>query len=159
MCTRTFVSMTSSQMEMAMRKYLLSSAAVALLMGTSLAFAQTNETTTTTTQNPDTTTRTTVTKSTDSNGDYTQYKKTVTSTRHYDAGAWAAPADYSARRFNLGDRLPSDLLQDNYYLTNYSTYSLAPPPSGTVWVRVGNDAFLVRNDDGEIIQADYGMFL
>ena len=82
----------------------------------------------------------------------------VTSTRHYDAGAWMAPADYQPRHFVLGDRLPADLLANNYYVSNYGNYDLASPPEGTVWVRVGSDVFLVRSDNGEIIQADYGMF-
>ena len=37
-------------------------------------------------------------------------------------------------------------------------YDLASPPEGTVWVRVGSDVFLVRSDNGEVIQADYGTF-
>jgi Ni/Co efflux regulator RcnB len=146
-------------MELTMRKFLLGGAAVALLIGTGAAFAQTSQTTTTTMQSPDTATRTTVTNTDNMDGTYTQYKKTVTSTRHFDGGVWTAPADYSTRRFNLGDRLPADLMVSNYYLTNYGNYDLAAPPGGTEWVRVGKDAFLVRSDDGEIIQADYGVFL
>lgn len=141
-----------------MKHLMITSAALTLLMGTGIALAQTSETTTTTTQSPDSTTRTTVTKSQDANGDYTQYRKTVTSTRHYDAGAWMAPSDYQARHYVLGDRLPPDLLANNYYVTNYGNYDLASPPEGTVWVRVGSDVFLVRSDNGEIIQADYGTF-
>jgi Ni/Co efflux regulator RcnB len=127
-------------------------------MGTGMTLAQTSQTTTTTMQSPDSTTQTTETKSSDANGNYTRYRKTVTSTRHYDAGAWIAPSDFQARHFVLGDRLPADLLANNYYVTNYGNYDLASPPEGTVWVRVGSDVFLVRSDDGEVIQADYGMF-
>ena len=141
----------------AMKHLLITSAALALLMGTGVASAQTNETTTTTMQSPDSTTQTTVTKSQDANGKYTQYRKTVTSTRHYDAGAWVAPwtivpatlcwATASRRIF--------------WPITTTSrlgNYDLASPPEGTVWVRVGRDVFLVRSDNGEIIQADYGTF-
>jgi len=138
-----------------MKKYLISGAAIAVL-GASIALAQTTQTTTTYTQSPDETTKTTVTRSDDG---YTQYKKTVTATHHYDAGVWNAPADYSARHFNLGDRLPGDLMESNYALSDYDAYNLAAPPTGTEWIRVGQDAFLVRADDGEIIQADYGVFL
>jgi Ni/Co efflux regulator RcnB len=141
-----------------MKHLMITSAALALLMGTGMTLAQTSQTTTTMTQSPDATTQTTETKSSDANGNYTQYRKTVTSTRHYDAGAWIAPSDYQARHFVLGDRLPADLLANNYYVTNYGNYDLASPPEGTVWVRVGSDVFLVRSDDGEIIQADYGTF-
>ena len=141
-----------------MKHLMTTGAALALLMGTGIAIAQTNQTMTTTTQSPDSTTQTTETKSSDVNGNYAQYRKTVTSTRHYDAGAWIAPSDYQNRHFVLGDRLPPDLLANNYYVTNYGNYDLASPPEGTVWVRVGSDVFLVRSDDGEVIQADYGTF-
>ena len=127
-----------------MKHLLITSAALVLLSGA--AFAQTNETTTTMTQSPGQTTQTTVTKSQDADGTYTQYRKTVTSTRHYDAGAWVAPSDYQTRHFVLGDRLPADLLVNHYYVTNYGNYDLASPPEGTVWVRVGSDVFLVRSD-------------
>lgn len=142
-----------------MRKLLLGGAAAVLLMGTGAASAQSSQTTTTTTQSPDETTRTTVTNTDNMDGTYTQYKKTVTSTHHFDDGVWTAPEDYRAHHFGVGDRLPGDLMVNDYYLTNYSTFDLVAPPSGTVWVRVGKDAFLVRSVDGEIIQADYGMFL
>jgi len=137
-----------------MKNLLTTAAVLAFLAGTSAAFAQTTQTTTTDT--PDSTTQTTVTKSSD--GDYTEYRKTVTSTHHYHAGVWTAPSGVTVHHYSLGDRLPSGLLVTNYELTNYGNYDLVAPPHGTVWVRVGSDAFLVRNDDGEIIQADYGMF-
>lgn len=138
-----------------MKNLLTTTAVLALFAGTVAAFAQPAETTTT--QSPDTTTQTTVTKSS-SDGDYTEYRKTVTSTRHYHAGEWAAPTGFTVRHYSLGDRLPRDLLVNHYELTDYGTYELVAPPSGTVWVRVKSDAFLVRTDDGEIIQADYGVF-
>jgi Ni/Co efflux regulator RcnB len=139
-----------------MKNLLTTTAVLALLAGTTAAFAQTTETTTT--QSPDSSTQTTVTKSTDENGDYTQYRKTVTSTRHFDAGAWDAPSGYTVRHYTLGDRLPNGLLDSHYELNNYGTYELTAPPSGTVWVRVGSDAFLVRSDTGEVIQSDNGVF-
>lgn len=140
-------------------KTFLVGASFAALMGASTAvLAQSDQTTTTVTRTPDSTTETTVTKTQDADGDYTQYRKTVTSTHQYNAGAWTAPAGFTYHKFALGDRLPSDLLADSYYLGNYSVYGLTAPPEGTVWVRVGSDAFLVRNDTGEVIQADYGMF-
>lgn len=139
-----------------MKNLLTTTAVLALLAGTSAAFAQSTETTTT--QSPDSTTQTTVTKSTDADGDYTQYRKTVTSTRHFDAGAWTAPSGVTVRHYTLGERLPNGLLDSHYELNDYGTYELVAPPSGTVWVRVGSDAFLVRSDTGEVIQSDYGVF-
>jgi Ni/Co efflux regulator RcnB len=122
------------------------------------ASSQTDQTTTTVTQSPSTTTETTETKSQDATGDYTQYRKTVTSTHKFDAGPWNAPAGVAYRRFVPGDHVPSQFLADNVILTNYQNYELVAPPDGTAWVRVGRDALLVRTDNGEIIQADYGRF-
>ena len=36
--------------------------------------------------------------------------------------------------------------------------SLEIPPAGYEWVRVGNDAMLVNIANGEILQAEYGVF-
>ncbi|HSZ10803.1 MAG TPA: RcnB family protein [Rhizomicrobium sp.] len=138
-----------------MRKLLITTAMFAALAGSAMAQ---DETTTTTVQTPDSTRETTVTKSPTADGGYMEYRKTVTSSHHFSIGPWSPPSDYVEHKFALGDRLPADLMADAYYIDNYGSYALVAPPDGTVWVRVGADAFLVRRDDGEIIQADYSMF-
>ncbi|HEY5239142.1 MAG TPA: RcnB family protein [Rhizomicrobium sp.] len=140
-----------------MKKSLLATAVSAALGSAGVAFAQ-DQTTTTVTQTPDETTQTTVSKSHDADGGYTEYRKTITSSKHFAIGPWTPPPDYTVHHIVLGDKLPADLMAENYYLDSYQTYSLVAPPEGTVWVRVGSDAFLVRRDDGEVIQADYGLF-
>jgi len=143
-----------------MKNLLTMTAMLAVCAGAGAALAQDDQTTTqtTVTQSPDTTTKTTVTSGQDVDGLYTKYRKTVTSTRQFHIGEWKAPADFTVHHFDLGQRLPGDLLVDSYYLNDYGTYELVAPPEGTVWVRVGSDAYLVRRDNGEVIQADTGIF-
>jgi len=140
-----------------MKKSLLGTVLFAALGTAGVAFAQ-DQTTTTTVTTPDSTRETTVTTSPTSDGGYVEYRKTVTSSHRFDIGPWNPPSDYVEHKFVLGDRLPADLMANAYYIDNYGSYSLVAPPDGTVWVRVGADAFLVRRDNGEIIQADYSTF-
>lgn len=141
-----------------MRKLIIpAAAALALSLGT--ASAQTYKSHSTTTQmSPEDGTQTT-TSTTERNNGYDTFKKTVTSTRHYDDGQFEAPAGYTYTRYAVGDRVPSVLLSsDGLMLTNYSNYQLVAPPRGLVWIRVGGDALLVDRTSGEVIQTDYSLF-
>ncbi|MGA9796384.1 MAG: RcnB family protein [Rhizomicrobium sp.] len=141
-----------------MSKLLMSVAALALCVGTSAAFAQPDTTTSReTTTTPAGTTQTT-THTTTSDDGFTQYRKTVTSTKHYNAGAFEAPSGYSYEKFAVGDRVPPLLLHGNVGLTDFETYELTAPPNGAMWIRDGHDALLVDSDTGEVIQAQYGLF-
>lgn len=77
---------------------------------------------------------------------------------HYRAGQYKMPRGYAQRRWGYGERLPSSYYARNYWISNFLLYSLFAPPLGFVWVRVGNDAFLIDRYDGEIIQARYNVF-
>jgi Ni/Co efflux regulator RcnB len=93
------------------------------------------------------------------NVDITTYRKTIVSTRHYNAGAYRAPPGYSYRRYGIGERLPPAFFVQDYWLTDYASYGLiAPPGDGYVWVRFGPDALLIDESDGETIQVVYGVF-
>jgi Ni/Co efflux regulator RcnB len=141
-----------------MSKLLMSAAALALCVGTTAAFAQADTTTTReTTTTPAGTTQTT-TNTTTANDGFTQYRKTVTSTKHYDAGAFVAPSGYTYRKFAVGDHVSPLLMHGNVALTDFQTYQLVAPPTGAMWIRDGNDALLVDTDTGEVIQAQYGLF-
>ena len=54
--------------------------------------------------------------------------------------------------------LPVAFWARDYWLTDFNEYDLPPPPFGAVWVRVGDDALLIDQDSGEIIEVDYGVF-
>ena len=42
--------------------------------------------------------------------------------------------------------------------TYYGYYGLPYPPPGTVWVRYGDDALLIDQYTGEIVEVIYGLF-
>jgi Ni/Co efflux regulator RcnB len=123
-------------------------------------------TTTNTGTTKDTTSRTRDDKTTTTNGnthrtkvDVTTYRKTVTATHHYNAGAYRAPPGYSYRRYGVGERLPTAFFARDFWLTDYASYGLiAPPGDGYVWVRFGPDALLIDEDTGETVQVVYGVF-
>jgi Ni/Co efflux regulator RcnB len=144
---------------MDMKTLMISAAAVALCLGASAANAQSENTTTTTTvQQPNGDSQTTKeTTTTDASG-YTQYRKTVTSKKRYDAAAFVAPSGFTYRRFSVGEHVPNALLGDSVVLNNYSTYALEAPPSGLTWIRDGQDALLIDVRTGEVVQADYDVF-
>lgn len=143
--------------EIPMSKLMMSAAAFALCLGAPAAFAQQSQTTHETVSTPSGTTDTTTHTETSSDG-YATYRKTVTSTKHYDAGAFMAPSGYTYQKFAVGDHVSPLLLHGNVALTDFQTYQLVPPPEGAMWVRDGNDALLVDTNTGEVIQAQYGLF-
>jgi len=78
--------------------------------------------------------------------------------QRFRAPSYRRPPGYYARRWGWGQVLPSFFWTRDYWLTDYYDYDLPPPPFGAVWVRVGDDALLIDQDSGEIIEVDYGVF-
>ncbi|HXS08139.1 MAG TPA: RcnB family protein [Rhizomicrobium sp.] len=79
-------------------------------------------------------------------------------TRRFHAPAYRRPPGWYARRWGWGEILPIAFWPRNYWITDFYIYDLPPPPFGAVWVRVGDDALLIDQDTGEIIEVDYGIF-
>jgi Ni/Co efflux regulator RcnB len=143
-----------------MYKFITAAGALAMCVGVTAAIAQPDGTTqqnTTVVQTPDGTDKTTTTTTTGSDG-YTQYRKTVTSTKHYDAAAFVAPSGYTYTRYAVGDHISPPLLKGNVTLNDYQAYALASPPSGLAWIRNGRDALLIDTNTGEVVQTDYDLF-
>jgi Ni/Co efflux regulator RcnB len=139
-----------------MKTFMLPAVALAVCFASSAAFAQDDAVKTTTTEaTPDGTVQTTTTQSNDG---YKQYRRTITTTKHYNAGVFVAPPGYTYTRYELGQRVNGELLGKNYTLTSYGDYALQAPPSGLEWIRVGDDALLVDTNSGEVVQSDYGLF-
>jgi Ni/Co efflux regulator RcnB len=132
---------------------MISAAALALCCGAALA--QDSEKTTTTVSTPMGTTQTTTTTTQSTDG-YARYRRTVTSTKHYAAGAFVGPHGYVYTRYAVDDRVPAAML--GFRIPHYSVYGLDTPPGGLVWIRVGSDALLVDGGSGEVVQAQYGLF-
>jgi Ni/Co efflux regulator RcnB len=86
------------------------------------------------------------------------YHQNFRATRRFHAPAYRQPSGYYARRWAWGMTLPTAFWARDYWLTDFNEYDLPPPPFGAVWVRVGDDALLIDQDSGEIIEVDYGVF-
>jgi len=41
---------------------------------------------------------------------------------------------------------------------DYANFALPQPPFGAVWVRVGEDALLVDQTNGQVVSVVYGVF-
>jgi Ni/Co efflux regulator RcnB len=82
----------------------------------------------------------------------------VQASHQFHDGNYRQPAGYQTRRWSYGDRLPQAYFARDYWLTDYVTFGLFAPPDGLVWVRVGDDALLIDEDSGDVVQVDYGVF-
>jgi Ni/Co efflux regulator RcnB len=142
-----------------MKKLLVPAALVALSFGAMTASAQTYQSqSTTTTSSPDQGTQTTTT-TTERSDAYGTYRKTETATHRYNDGAFQAPSGYTYTRYVPGDHVPAVLLSsNNLMLSDYANFKLDAPPNGLEWIRVGDDALLVDQANGEVIQTDYNLF-
>jgi Ni/Co efflux regulator RcnB len=78
--------------------------------------------------------------------------------RRFHAPAYRRPPGWYAHTWTWGQILPAAFWARNYWITDFNIYDLPPPPFGAVWVRVGDDALLIDQDSGEIIEVDYGVF-
>jgi Ni/Co efflux regulator RcnB len=85
-------------------------------------------------------------------------RRNVQAPRRFHVGGYRAPPGYTPRHWSYGQRLPRAYFARNYWITDYLAYLLFAPPDGLVWVRVGDDALLIDEYTGEIIQVDYGVF-
>lgn len=86
------------------------------------------------------------------------YRRAYNADRRFRAGSYNRPSGWYYRRWTLGSILPSLFFSQNYWLDDYTSYGLPFPPPGAVWVRYGNDAILVDEWSGEIIQVVYNIF-
>ena len=70
----------------------------------------------------------------------------------FDVPAYRLPPGQAKKIFNQGQRLPAAYYAQNrtYVLANPGQYELPVAPSGYQWVRVDNDAYLVRSQTGVI---------
>jgi Ni/Co efflux regulator RcnB len=57
---------------------------------------------------------------------------------------------YNAREFRRGGRLPPELRDRQYVVSNWRAHRLAPPPRGYQWVQVGPDYVLAAVATGII---------
>ena len=67
------------------------------------------------------------------------------------------PHGFAYRRWEIGRRLPSVFLVEEYFV-DYEANGLEAPPQGAQWVRYGPDLLLVNLASGEVMQTAYGAY-
>jgi Ni/Co efflux regulator RcnB len=90
--------------------------------------------------------------------DRAAYQHNFQAARAYKIGPYHHPSGWVDRHWAYGQILPRSFWAAPYVLADYWLFSLEVPPAGFEWVRVGNDAMLVNIGNGEILQAEYGVF-
>jgi len=86
------------------------------------------------------------------------YQHNFQAARAYHIGPYRRPPGWVARRWGYGEILPRAFWGPNYLIADYWLFALETPPVGYEWVRYGNDALLVSLSNGEVLQAEYGVF-
>ena len=71
---------------------------------------------------------------------------------------YARPRGWYAQQWRFGMYLPYLFWTRNYWITNYWNFGLPQPPYGYIWVREGNNALLINEQDGYILQVIYNIF-
>ncbi len=90
--------------------------------------------------------------------DYSALRRNFTAPRRFRGGFYRPPQGFYNHRWVYGEILPRAFWAQDYWLGDFYDYDLPPPPPGTVWVRYGNDALLIDEFDGQIIEVVYNVF-
>jgi Ni/Co efflux regulator RcnB len=86
------------------------------------------------------------------------YQHNFQAARSYRIGPYHRPAGWRDHHWVFGEFLPRAFWAREYIVADYWLFGLEIPPAGYEWVRVGADAILVSTINGEILQAEYGVF-
>jgi Ni/Co efflux regulator RcnB len=78
--------------------------------------------------------------------------------RRFHFGTYQRPNGWYWHRWRYGEFLPGIFFARNYWILDWEDFALDDPPPGTVWVRYGDDAILIDEYTGEVIQVVYGIF-
>ena len=70
---------------------------------------------------------------------------------------YVTPYGYRYSTYRVGSYLPRGYYGSSYYI-DYRPYGLSAPPYGYNWVRVGNDVYMVRSNNGLISEVVYSLF-
>ena len=90
--------------------------------------------------------------------DRATYQHNFQAARSYKVGPYHRPGGWVNRHWGYGDHLPRAYFASQYLLADYWLFGLEVPPVDYEWVRVGDDALLVNTANGEVLQAEYGVF-
>jgi Ni/Co efflux regulator RcnB len=90
--------------------------------------------------------------------DRATYQHNFQAARAYKIGPYHRPAGWHDHHWGYGETLPRAYWASQYLLADYWLFGLEVPPVDYEWVRVGNDALLINTANGEVLQAEYGVF-
>jgi hypothetical protein len=82
----------------------------------------------------------------------------VYSSGHRYRRAWYPPVGFYARAWAFGDFLPNGWYGPRWWIDEPWDFDLPLPPPGYEWVRVGEDALLVDQWSGRVVQVVRGVF-
>jgi Ni/Co efflux regulator RcnB len=91
-------------------------------------------------------------------GNWGQFRRNVHAPKRFRVGAYHGPRGFHYQRWSYGQRLPSIYYARQFWLLDAITYGLFSPPPGLIWVRYGDDALLIDQYTGEIVQVRYDVF-
>jgi Ni/Co efflux regulator RcnB len=86
------------------------------------------------------------------------YPPTYRVGRRYHGPAYRHPVGFYARSWSYGDFLPAGWYEPEYLILEWWAYGLPVPPVGFVWVRIGDDAMLIDEFTGQIVQVAPNLF-
>jgi Ni/Co efflux regulator RcnB len=92
------------------------------------------------------------------NVDLRAYRRNFNAPKRFHWNPYRRPPHWYAHRWTYGERLPHGWFARDYWISSFLMFGLTTPPDGYVWVRVGDDALLVDEDTGEVVQVVYGIF-
>ena len=94
----------------------------------------------------------------DNNHAFDQLRRVLTAPHHFHHGFYHRPNGWYWHRWTYGEFLPFIFFEREYWIDDWDEFDLDDPPPGTVWIRYGNDALLIDEDSGEVIEVVYGVF-
>ncbi len=89
---------------------------------------------------------------------WNHYRRNYNSPKRFRVGAYHGPRNFHYQRWSYGQRLPTAYYARQFWLFDVIGYGLFSPPPGLVWVRYGDDALLIDQYTGEIVQVRYDVF-
>ncbi|MBS0470716.1 MAG: RcnB family protein [Proteobacteria bacterium] len=90
--------------------------------------------------------------------DWRSYHRSWTAPHRHHWGRYHRPHGWYYRNWAVGAFLPSLFFAERYWINSYYDLGLPPPPPGARWVRYGDDALLIDDFTGEIIQVVRNVF-
>jgi len=90
--------------------------------------------------------------------DRNRFPPVYASHHRFRVGPYHRPYGWFVRSWAFGDFLPNGWFAPDYWIDDFWDYDLPYPPPGLHWVRVGDDALLVDDYSGRVLQVVRDIF-